>query len=827
MRLFDQGNSINPESINNIVCQIENLFSSAAKRSFGYKSQTKSKKILQENKKWFNSECRSARNSYHIARKLYNKYKTTYYKEKLKSISKTYKQVLAKTVRSHKNSTILKLKNLKSAKPREFWKIINSINDNKQCKCPLEDLYEHFKRINTENENENYMNLNNENNGNKNNINNEINQHITESEIYTAVKNLKNNKSHGNDNILNEHIKTTIHVMAPIYVKLFNIIFDTGYVPDSWSLGDILPIFKNKGNIKHPENYRPITILSCFGKLFTSILNTRITKYVEENELLHSEQAGFRKGYSTTDNLFILQSLIDIAKSNKSKLFCTFIDFKQAFDTVWRNGLWEKLLNTNINGKCYNFITNMYKNIKSRVKTAEGMSAFFPCQTGVRQGENLSPLLFSIYLNDLRGYFNINQVPGVSCETDEEDIYVFLKIIVLLFADDTVIFGNTKENLQFALNVFEKYCDDWKLTVNISKTKVMIFSGGRVPKNLKFYFKGNELQIVNEYKYLGIFVTRTGTFFRTKKHIADQANIALFSLLRKIRALNLPIHMQIELFNKTIKPILLYGCEIWGFGNLNQIEKVQLKFLKHILNLKKSTPSFMIYGELGIYPIEIDIKSRLVSFWTKLVKNENNSLSSNMYLIIHSLNEQRKLKTKWLDNIKNLIITNGYGNVWESPNEINTNWFKLSFKQKVKDQYTQNWNSLVEKSSSGLNYRIFKDTFEINQYFMTLSNYKCRILTAFRTRNHRLPIEIGRWSSIPLNQRICRLCNNGIGDEYHYVLTCDSLTTQRGQYIKPYFYRRPNTLKFHSLMNSKNETNLTKLCAFIGIIMKTVKQNTI
>ena len=92
------------------------------------------------------------------------------------------------------------------------------------------------------------MNLNNENNGNKNKINNEINQHITESEIYTAVKNLKNNKSHGNDNILNEHIKTTIHVMAPIYVKLFNIFFDTGYVPDSWSLGDILPIFKNKGN---------------------------------------------------------------------------------------------------------------------------------------------------------------------------------------------------------------------------------------------------------------------------------------------------------------------------------------------------------------------------------------------------------------------------------------------------------------------------------------------------------------------------------------------------------------------------------------------------
>ena len=518
------------------------------------------------------------RNSYHIARKKYNKYKTTFYKEQLKRISKTYKQVLSKSARTYKNDTIQKLKNLKNAKPREFWKIINSINNDKKTKCPLNDLYEHLKNINTENRNEAAGDNLNHAHENLNNMNNEINQCITESEIHAAVQKLKNNKSHGSHNILNEHIKSTIHIMAPVYTKLFNIIFDSGLVPDSWTLGDILPIYKNKGNIHHPENYRPITILSCFGKLFTSILNTRITKYVEESGTLNSCQAGFRKGFSTTDNLFVLQSLIDIAKANKSKLFCAFIDFKQAFDTVWRTGLWNKLLNTNINGKCFTFITNMYKNIKSRVKTAEGTSAFFPCQTGVRQGENLSPLLFSIYLNDLREYLDANKVPGIPCETIDENVYVFIKIIVLFFADDTVIFGNSKEDLQLALNVFSKYCDDWKLTVNISKTKVMVFSGGRLPSNIRFHFKNTELQVVNEYKYLGIFVSRTGTFLKTKRHIAEQANIALFSLLRKIRVLNLPIQMQVDLFNKTSKPILLYGCEIWGFGNLDPIERVQLKF---------------------------------------------------------------------------------------------------------------------------------------------------------------------------------------------------------------------------------------------------------
>ena len=190
--------------------------------------------------------------------------------------------------------------------------------------------------------------------------NNDINVPFTEKEIITAVKNLKNIKSEGLNNILNEQLKSTIQVMSPIYVKLFNIIFDTGLVPESWAIGNILPIFKNKGNPNLPENYRPITLLSCFGKLFTSILNTRITQFLEDNGILNSCQAGFRKGFSTSDNLFIIQSLIEISKANKKKLFCAFIDFKQAFDKVWRDGLWHKLQNTRIDAyDLYNTCTSI------------------------------------------------------------------------------------------------------------------------------------------------------------------------------------------------------------------------------------------------------------------------------------------------------------------------------------------------------------------------------------------------------------------------------------------------------------------------------------
>ena len=293
--------------------------------------------------------------------------------------------------------------------------------------------------------------------------------------------------------------------------------------------------------------------------------------------------------------------------------------------------------------------------------------------------------------------------------------------------------------------------------------------------------------------------------FKSQKYIADQANIALFSLLRKIRHFSLPIDMQIDLFNKMIKPILLYGCELWGFGNIEIIERVQLKFLKHILHLKKSTPSFMIYGELGVYPLKLDIQSRTISYWAKVSITRPNYIASMIYDGLYSLNETRRLKNKWLDNIKHLLCSNGYGNVWENQTNFNVEWLNKSFKQRLKDSYLQNWNSLVDKSSSGLNYRLFKQNFELNKYFTYLPINKCRLLTAFRSRNHRLPIEVGRWASIPVSERKCQLCNDGIGDEFHYVLECKTLNEQRRQYINASFVRNPNTIKFHSLMNNNNK----------------------
>ena len=131
-----------------------------------------------------------------------------------------------------------------------------------------------------------------------------------------------------------------------------------------------------------------------------------------------------------------------------------------------------------------NIVKSMYENFKTscKVKHNNQLSESFVSTLGVRQGESLSPFLFSMYLNDIEEFFMTNGFEGV-------DIGM-LKLFLLLYADDIVLFSESEKGLQHGLNLLEKYCDKWKLQVNINKTKVMIFrKGGGVRKNASFTYK--------------------------------------------------------------------------------------------------------------------------------------------------------------------------------------------------------------------------------------------------------------------------------------------------------------------------------------------------
>ena len=142
-------------------------------------------------------------------------------------------------------------------------------------------------------------------------------------------------------------------------------------------------------------------------------------------------------------------------------------------------------------------------------------------------------------------------------------------------------------------------------------------------------------------------------------------------------------------------------------------------------------------------------------------------------------------------------------------------------KQTLIDQFFQKWRSDLNNSSKGVQFNSFKDTIELETYFKILPQNLYINMVRFRTGNHKMPIETGRWLNIELSSRKCELCDKDtIGDEFHYLLQCTFFQRDRERFVPLYYFRRPNMMKFNSLLNNHNEVCLSNLGKFMGIIIK-------
>ena len=273
----------------------------------------------------------------------------------------------------------------------------------------------------------------------------------------------------------------------------------------------------------------------------------------------------------------MLYYLIDLYLSQKKRIYCAFIDYKKAFDTIDRASLWYKMLTYNINAKVLKVLQNMYDKAKSCVLSDEGKSDFFDCHIGVRQGDILSPFLFALYINDFELYLR-HRYNGICLLPEnlrtkmlDSGINVYLRLFSLLYADDTVILAESEKDLQTSLDAIFHYCNIWSLKVNIDKTKVVIFSRGKI-RNIPLFNYGNvDLEVVDDYTYLETILNYNNHFSKAQNKQVNQARKAMFSLKMKSQRLNLPVDIELNLFDQIISPILLCGSEIWGFEkNLKQ-----------------------------------------------------------------------------------------------------------------------------------------------------------------------------------------------------------------------------------------------------------------
>ena len=321
----------------------------------------------------------------------------------------------------------------------------------------------------------------------------------------------------------------------------------------------------------------------------------------------------------------------------------------------------------------------------------------------------MSSFLFYVYIDDIEDTLSNKGFKGVDLG--------MLKLYLLLYADDIVLFSESEGDLQNGLDILKDYCNRWKLIVNVEKTKVMIFKkGGRLRRGINFRYDGKELEIVNKFCYLGILFSPGLSYTDAHNTLAGQALKALFKLNGYLyKFVDISVSHSLSLFDKLITPILSYGQEVWGFQSAIQIERIQLHFCKQLLGVKRQTQNAFIYGELGRLPLQQRRYLSIIKYWLKITRCHETKYIKIVYNIMLTDLLRYPNRTSWVSNVKKLIDSLGFGYVWTNQGVENIDLFLVVLKQRTKYCYSQLWNGQLEESSRASCFRMFA-TFGFKQY---------------------------------------------------------------------------------------------------------------
>ena len=625
----------------------------------------------------------------------------------------------------------------------------------------------------------------------------DLDKQITMEELNRALNKLKAKKAAGDDGIIPEFLKNASSELKEFMIKLFNNLYDNGVFPSEWSSSIIVPIFK-KGDRMDPSNYRGTSLSNILSKVYTSILTDRLYSWTENEGKLFEEQAGFRKGHSTVDHIFALSQLVSncLYGNRRKKVYCAFIDFQKAFDTVDRARLWEVLVKIGVSTKFITTLKAMYSTVNARVRVGNEFSEPIECPAGVKQGCKLSPILFALLINEVAKQVKTICRGGYQFLPDTEIIRM------LLFADDIALLSLTPANLQHAIDVLEVTASQMGLKINIQKTKVMVFrKGGFLGKSERFSLAGTNLEVVNNYNYLGFLMTTKLSTDTALAQYVGKAKSKVYTILRTLKSLGkVDIKTFFKLFDSQVTSALMYASEVWGLIPYEAVESVHTFACKKLLGVRRQTPNCLVYGETGRFPLCIESKIRSVKYWHKIINMEPDRLPRIAY---EREFQENKKENNWVRNIKNLLEQTGFGYIWELGHATQINSFSKQLKQRLRDMYIQCWQYICDNSGKFTQYRAMKVDFGFEPYLGQINVAK------FRFAYTRLRIAA---SYLHINRRLirrnpvvkCPFCRE-TENEIHFLLYCQVYKELRTKYINKHFPNHNATSLAQLLNNDKKE----------------------
>jgi hypothetical protein len=444
----------------------------------------------------------------------------------------------------------------------------------------------------------------------------------TSNEIAEIIKSLENNKACGIDKIPATFLKDNVDYFSDILSKYINDSFKNGEFPEALKFARVKVLYKS-GDPKDINNYRPISVLSTFSKIFEKLIKNQLLSHLQTNKLIHPSQFGFLPASCTTSAASGLINDIVSGLNDKLKTSCIFVDVKKAFDCVNHEVLLSKLHDLGIRGKALKVFQSYLEGRKQVVNIEDLISAELNLKSGAAQGSVLGPLLFLIYINDL--------------------LYLKLNSVGRLFADDAAfVYRSASYDMLMAmmqkdLLTIKSFLSSINLEMSINKTEFMIFrtkSSSDMNLFTEIPLGDSVIKKVDRFRYLGLMIDSEISWSDHANFIA--LKIAPFvGLIRRVRPF-ISENVAMQLYYAHIHSRLIYCLPVWSSCSIEmkmRLQRLQNKCIKAIKRKPRLTPSCDLYDDKFLSFLQLcdyesilfihKVKSGLVKCDISLITNES------------------------------------------------------------------------------------------------------------------------------------------------------------------------------------------------------------
>ena len=419
-----------------------------------------------------------------------------------------------------------------------------------------------------------------------------------------------------------------------VVLQLFNLIWISDTFPTSWRQAEVIPIPKPGKDSSNPTNYRPIALTSCLCKTMERMINSRLMWQLETDGLLASVQCGFRKHRSTADHLVRLESYIRDAFLKKEHVVGVFFDLEKAYDTTWKHGILSDLHVLGFRGRLPLFIVNFLSDRTFRVRVGASLSDIHSQELGVPQGSILSPVLFSIKINNI-----------VKSVTKDQNSSLFVDDFALAARGKTL--AGIERQLQLVIDKIQRWVAENGFKFSVAKTECIHFHQKRdFFHDPVISLSGTPIKVVKEAKFLGLIFDQKLNFLSHLKYLKTSCMKAL-NVLRVVSHTSWGADKRtlLRLYRALIRSKLDYGCMVYGSARpsyLKTLDPVHHQGLRLCLGAFRTTPIYSLYAEAG----EPSLSHRRLK------------LSMNYYLKLKSLPLNPAYDCVFQPNYKDLYLKN-------------------------------------------------------------------------------------------------------------------------------------------------------------------------